>query len=76
MSSQITVRLPDDLVAFMDDQIRHGSAISRAELVARALEVERRRLLALADADIYARSGEGDLEALARHARLVPLDVD
>lgn len=46
MSTQIAVRLPDDLVAFLDDAVRRGEASSRAALVARALERERRRVSA------------------------------
>ena len=47
MSTQIAVRLPDDLVAFVDDLVRHGDAASRAAVVTQALERERRRKLSL-----------------------------
>ena len=42
MSKQIAVRLPDELVAFIDDVVESGSERSRAAVVARALERERR----------------------------------
>jgi Arc/MetJ-type ribon-helix-helix transcriptional regulator len=43
MSKQIAVRLPDELVAFVDEVIESGAEPSRAAVVARALERERRR---------------------------------
>lgn len=77
MSVQIAVRLPDDLVAFADDQVRAGDARSRAEVVSRALERERRRTLAARDAEILARAGaDPDLDALAEHTATVKLDLD
>lgn len=69
MTRQIAVRLPDDLVAFVDDAVSSGSARSRAALVTRALERERRRAAAARDASILAERGiDPDLEALARYA--------
>ena len=80
MTTQITVRLPDELVAFTDEQVRAGAATSRADLVAAALERERRRVRGLRDAAIYAalagQPDPDDLDALARHAARTPLDVD
>ena len=52
MSTQIAVRLPDDLVAFLDTAVASGAAPSRAALVARAVEREMRRQAAEADAAI------------------------
>lgn len=70
MSRQIAVRLPDDLVAFVDDQVGAGVGRSRAGIVAKALERERRRAVAARDAEILARTGaDPDLSALAEHAR-------
>ncbi|MGH3556510.1 YlcI/YnfO family protein, partial [Mycobacterium sp.] len=46
MSTQIAVRLPDEIVAFIDDEVRGQHARSRAAVVVRALERERRRRLA------------------------------
>jgi len=46
MSKQIAVRLPDDLVDFIDQLIDRGDATSRAVVVARAVAKERRREIA------------------------------
>ena len=43
MSKQIAVRLPDHLVEFVDGLVTDGEAKSRAAVVTRALERERRR---------------------------------
>ena len=77
MSRQIAVRLPDDLVAFADEVVTSGEASSRAVVVARALERERRRRVAARDATILAAFGEDrDLQALAEHAARTPLDLE
>ena len=77
MSTQIAVRLSDELVAFVDGRVRSGSATSRAAVVAHALERERRRLTAERDAAIYsAGSDPGDLDDLATWAGTQPLDLD
>lgn len=66
MSKQITVRLPDELVDFMDRLVDDNKASSRASVVARAMERERRRELAERDAAILAQHGDyPDLEGLA-----------
>ena len=76
MSKQIAVRLPDELVDFVDGIVGSGAGRSRAGVVAAALERERRRVLAARDAEILARTGpDPDLQALAEHAgglRAVP----
>lgn len=76
MSTQIAVRLPDELVRFLDDLVSDGRATSRADVVARALRRERRRELAARDAVILAGlAGEDDdLDDLAAHAARTPLD--
>ena len=77
MSKQIAVRLPDELVAFIDGVVESGSERSRAAVVMRALERERRRVIAARDAEILARTGPApELEGLAGHAagHAVPLD--
>ena len=77
MSKQIAVRLPDDIVEFVDELVRDGEADSRADVVRRALERERRRAIAARDAAILARSGaDSDMGMLARHAVRVPLDLE
>jgi Arc/MetJ-type ribon-helix-helix transcriptional regulator len=69
MSKQIAVRLPDELVAFVDGVVESGSARSRAAVVTRALERERRRAVAARDAEILARTGpDAELDRLAEHA--------
>jgi Arc/MetJ-type ribon-helix-helix transcriptional regulator len=69
MSKQIAVRLPDDLVDFVDEVVGSGTARSRAMVVTRALERERRRAAAERDARILAGSGpDPELAGLAEHA--------
>lgn len=60
MSTQIAVRLPDELVAFLDRTVASGKAPSRAALVTAALEREMRRQAAEADAAILAARGPAD----------------
>ena len=75
MSKQIAVRLPDDLVEFIDDVVEHGDASSRAAVVARAVERERRREIAARDAEILARAGgDADLDRLAEYAARTPMN--
>lgn len=78
MSTQIAVRLPDEIVAFIDDEIRGQHARSRAAVVLRALERERRRRLAERDAEILATtaSAPSDWDALAGHSARTVLDID
>lgn len=77
MSKQIAVRLPDDLVDFVDALVRDGKADSRAIVVRRALERERRRAVAAHDAAILARSAaDTDMDDLARHLVRAPLDFE
>ena len=75
VSTQIAVRLPDELVEFIDRLVADGRASSRAAVVSRALQRERRRELAVRDAAILAAAGDADdLDALAEHAARTPLD--
>jgi Arc/MetJ-type ribon-helix-helix transcriptional regulator len=78
MSTQIAVRLSDDMVAFIDDLVRRGDAGSRAAVVSRALERERRRKIAERDAAILTRDKQDpDMQALAEFAATVQLaDLD
>ena len=65
MSTQIAIRLPEEMVAFLDRAVAEGRATSRAALVNSALEREMRRLLTEQDAVILGRVGAGDdLDAL------------
>ena len=75
ISRQIAVRLPDDLVAFVDDLVSRGDATSRAAVVSRALERERRRKVAERDAVILASAGtDTDLDRLAEFAAATSID--
>ncbi|TFV63843.1 antitoxin [Geodermatophilus sp. DF01-2] len=75
MSKQIAVRLPDDIVEFIDTLVARGRAPSRAAVVTRALERERRREVAARDAEILATApGDPDLDALAGFAARVRMD--
>lgn len=77
MSKQIAVRLSDELVEFVDQVVEAGGARSRAAVVTRALERERRRAVAERDAEILARTAaDPELEGLAGYARRQPLDLD
>ncbi|MEO7070955.1 MAG: ribbon-helix-helix domain-containing protein, partial [Nostocoides sp.] len=60
MSTQIAVRLPEEMVAFMDRRVATGEASSRAALVASAVEREMRRLAAVQDAQILRAQGTAD----------------
>jgi Arc/MetJ-type ribon-helix-helix transcriptional regulator len=76
VSTQIAVRLPAELVDFIDRLVAEGPAPSRAAVVSRAIQRERRRELAAGDAAILAASGDDDddLDALAEHAAGTPLE--
>jgi Arc/MetJ-type ribon-helix-helix transcriptional regulator len=76
MSKQIAVRLADELVAFVDELVESGAERSRAAVVSRALERERRRAIAARDAEILARTGaDPELEGLAEHALGLPSEL-
>ena len=79
MTSQITVRLPTELVAFIDQRVRLGAARSRAAVVADALARARREEIAARDVEILTE-GAGDddeLDSLAAYgARLKRDDLD
>lgn len=75
MSTQITVRLPDEMVRLVDSMVASGQARSRASVVERALEREMRRLLTERDVAILRGDPpEDDLGALAAWARRRPVD--
>jgi len=76
MTLQITVRLADELVEFLDSEVARGAVTSRADAVARALVRERRRRTALADVAILRAGAEdGDLDGLAAHTAAHPVDL-
>jgi Arc/MetJ-type ribon-helix-helix transcriptional regulator len=77
VSIQIAVRLPDDMVEFVDRLVAEGQATSRASIIERALAREFRRLIAARDAAILAEAGvDADMDNLADYAARAPLDVD
>lgn len=79
VSTQIAVRLPDDLLGFVDEEVRSGRARDRASLVRSSLERMRRESAAAREiAIITAHQGEPypDLAGLAEHAARTPLDLD
>lgn len=60
MSTQIAVRLPDEMVAFLDRTVATGKAPSRASLVVAAVEREMRRQAAEQDAQVLREDGSAD----------------
>jgi Arc/MetJ-type ribon-helix-helix transcriptional regulator len=77
MSKQIAVRLSDELVDFVDEVVVSGASRSRAAVVTRALERERRRMVAARDAEILARTGsDPELTGLAEHVVEMPSALD
>ena len=70
MSTQIAVRLPDDVVAYVDALVRDGAG-SRAAVVTRALSLYQQRLSAERDARILEESGDyDDFDGLVGHVAL------
>lgn len=77
MSTQIAVRLPDDMVEFVDQLVATGRGSSRAAVITRALDRERRHEMAVQDAAIYAESGEDpDMTDLVHYLSGHPMDPD
>lgn len=60
MTVQIAVRLPEEMVAFLDSAVAQGLATSRAALVASALEREMRRQAAERDVAVLREQGSAD----------------
>jgi Arc/MetJ-type ribon-helix-helix transcriptional regulator len=78
MSVQLTVRIPDELAGFVDQDVAEGRAASRADAIAKALAREKRRRTAEHDVELLiAHRGElNDLDRLAEHAGTTPLELD
>lgn len=77
MSKQIAVRLPDELVDFLDGLVAEGRFDSRAAIVTRELKRFKRRLEAEQDAEIYRREGDDpDLLEFVRYTAHLPMDLD
>ena len=63
------------MVAFIDELVSHGEASSRAQVVSRALERERRRRAAERDVAIYAaEQSDPDMAAFVAHTSRRSLD--
>lgn len=76
VSTQIAVRLPDDLVEWIDAQVSAGAS-SRASVTAKALRRYRHEVEAERDAEIYRTSGGyPDLDALADWLHERPTEID
>ena len=60
MTTQIAVRLPDDMVSELDSLIAAGEAPSRASVIEQALRRELRRHLAERDLRILEAAGEDE----------------
>jgi Arc/MetJ-type ribon-helix-helix transcriptional regulator len=78
VSVQLTVRIPDDLAGFVDQDVADGRATSRADAIAKALAREKRRRAAERDAELLVaqRTKRNDLDGLAEHAATTPLEID
>lgn len=60
MTTQIAVRLPDEMVEFLDRSVAAGRASSRAALVAVAVEREMRLQAGQRDVEILTAAGPAD----------------
>ena len=77
MTKQTAVRLPEDLVSFLDGMVATGAATSRADVVTRALLRERRRASAEQDVHILIEQGEdADLAAMVARTSRQPLHLE
>ncbi len=77
MSTQIAVRLPDELVAYVDQAVAAGRVKSRAELVSRLIARDARRQRAEEDLQRLIDAGaleDGDALAMARATSATTLD--
>ena len=70
MTTQIAVRLPDELVEYVDRLVRDGAG-SRAAVVTRALSLYQQQLRGELDAQILEETGDyEDFDDLVRHASI------
>jgi Arc/MetJ-type ribon-helix-helix transcriptional regulator len=77
VSTQIAVRLPDDLVAYVDRAVAAGRVKSRADLVARLIARDARRQRAEEDLQRLTEAGAlQDDEALAMALATASTAVD
>lgn len=79
MSTQIAVRLPDELVAYVDRAVAEGRVKSRAELVARLIARDARRERAEEDLKKLTDKGallDEEMLSIARAAASTSLPFD
>jgi Arc/MetJ-type ribon-helix-helix transcriptional regulator len=78
MTIQIAIRLSEETVAYLDNQVRLGRAKSRADIVDRALNRERRRETAERDLEriLLDQKAAAEFNGLAEAASQTPLDLD
>lgn len=78
VSTQIAIRLPDELVEHLDDQVRRGVAGNRTELIRRLLARELRRADIEAEVAVLAQPWDDpdDLAGLASWARRRSLPLE
>lgn len=77
MSTQIAVRLPDELVAYVDQAVAAGRVKSRAELVSRLIARDAVRQRAEEDLQRLIDAGaldDPDALAMARATSATPID--
>lgn len=81
MTVQMTIRVDDELAAYVDETVKAGQG-SRADVINRALRREVRRRAAQRDAEIYATTTDPDLDSdayltwLTRNAQTVAAELD
>lgn len=77
MSTQIAVRLPSEVVEFIDSLVEQGVVKSRAAFITTAVARERRRRATEADIEILLRLGsDPDLDAIVAYQAAHPLEID
>ena len=77
MSTQIAVRLPDEMVSELDELIATGEATSRASVIEQALRRELRRYLYEREAKILASTEpDPELDAWISWYSTQPMDLD
>lgn len=77
MTTQIALRLPEDLVEFIDEVVASGRFESRAALVTRELRRFQRRVVAERDAEIYRLEGDDpELMAIVEWTSKHPVPMD
>ena len=62
MATQMTIRIDEDLAAFVDQAAQSGEG-SRADVINRVIRRELRRRAAVRDAQIYASITDSDVES-------------